>query len=222
MPYDISLQTPDTNPDDETQPEQAKIGIAEILQNLAADESRERISVADILATMGDRAFGALMLIFALPNIVPTPPGTSAVTGTPLVFLAAQLMLGQKPWLPSIIAKRSIARSDFGTIVSKVTPILNRAQRFLKPRFSVMLHPFAERIWGFICLVLAIILALPIPLGNILPAIAICLFSFALLERDGVFASLGAVLSAVSLVVVSGVLYAIFKAVLYFLTMPWL
>ena len=46
--------------------------LSEILSGLAADERRSRISVADIFQAMGDRAFGALILIFALPNIVPT------------------------------------------------------------------------------------------------------------------------------------------------------
>jgi hypothetical protein len=196
-------------------------GLIEILQGLAFDESRMRVSVSDLLLAMGDRAFGALLLIFALPNVVPTPPGTSAITGAPLVFLACQLFLGKAPWLPRIISERSIARADFAKVVSKIVPILSRVQKLLRPRYQACLNPVCERLIGLICLVLAVILALPIPLGNILPAIAICCFSFALLERDGLFAALGAVISVVSLVVVSGVIYAIAKAILYFIITPF-
>ncbi|RYB97938.1 exopolysaccharide biosynthesis protein [Ciceribacter ferrooxidans] len=191
--------------------------LSEILSGLAADEGRPRISVADIFQAMGDRAFGALILIFAVPNIVPTPPGTSALTGTPLVFLAAQLMLGQKPWLPRIIADRSMTRQDFAAIITRVTPWLAKAERMLRPRLGFLVYPPAEYLIGFVCLLLAVILALPVPLGNILPAIAICFFSFGILERDGICVLIGAVIAAIAGVVVAGVVYALVKGFLLLL-----
>ncbi|WP_186663275.1 exopolysaccharide biosynthesis protein [Rhizobium daejeonense] len=192
--------------------------LSEILASLAEDTSRERVSVADIFQAMGDRAFGALILIFALPNVIPSPPGTSALTGAPLVFLSAQLMLGQSPWLPKIIANRSIARSDFSAVVSRVSPWLARGERMLRPRLGFLIHPPAEYLTGFLCLILSIILMLPIPLGNILPAIAICLFSFGILERDGLCVLLGMVMFAISVTVVAGVLFALIKGVILLLT----
>ncbi|MGX5664499.1 exopolysaccharide biosynthesis protein [Rhizobium daejeonense] len=192
--------------------------LSEILASLAEDTSRERVSVADIFQAMGDRAFGALILIFALPNVIPSPPGTSALTGAPLVFLSAQLMLGQSPWLPKIIANRSIARSDFSAVVSRVSPWLARGERMLRPRLGFLIHPPAEYLTGFLCLILSIILILPIPLGNILPAIAICLFSFGILERDGLCVLLGMVMFANSVTVVAGVLFALIKGVILLLT----
>ena len=185
--------------------------LSDILTSIAGDETRDRVSVADIFQAMGDRAFGALILIFALPNVIPTPPGTSALTGAPLVFLSAQLMLGQSPWLPRIIADRSMTRSDFASIVSRISPWLARGERMLRPRLSFLIYPPAEYVIGLLCLILAIILTLPVPLGNILPAIAICLFSCGILERDGVFVLLGTAMFAVSVSVVAGVLYALLK-----------
>lgn len=185
---------------------------------LAGDESRERISVGDIFQAMGDRAFGAVMLIFALPNVLPTPPGTSAITGAPLVFLSAQLMLGQAPWLPQIIARRSMTRADFGAIVARVEPILGRTERMLRPRFGVFVYPPAEYLNGLCCLLLAVVLTLPVPLGNILPAIAICLFSFGMLERDGLCSMLGWVMTVLSLTVVAGVVFALVKGFILLLS----
>ncbi len=185
--------------------------LSDILTSLAGDESRDRVSVADIFQAMGDRAFGALILIFALPNVIPTPPGTSALTGAPLVFLSAQLMLGQSPWLPRIIADRSMTRSDFSSIVTRISPWLARGERMLRPRLGFLIYPPAEYVIGLLCLILAIILTLPIPLGNILPAVAICLFSCGILERDGVFVLFGTAMFTVAVSVVAGVLYALLK-----------
>jgi Uncharacterized ABC-type transport system, permease components len=188
--------------------------LSEILMRIAADESRERVSVGDLFLAMGDRAFGALMLIFALPNVFPSPPGTSAVTGAPLVFLSAQLMLGHMPWLPAIIADRSMARTDFAGIVTRIRPWLARAELMLKPRLTVLTDGRMDVVTGFVALVLAIILTLPIPLGNILPAIALCLFAFGLLERDGLCVLIGFLVSVFSVTLVAGVLFAIFKGIM--------
>lgn len=191
--------------------------LSEVLAALAADESRERIFIGDLFRALGDRAFGALLLIFALPNVVPTPPGTSAILGLPLVILSAQLMLGQSPWLPKLIAGRSIARADFAAMVVRISPWLARGERLLKPRLAFAVSPVAEHAIGLLCLVLALVLALPIPLGNILPALSICLFSFALLERDGLFSLAGLAAAIVSLLVLVVFYVGLIRGFLYLL-----
>lgn len=185
--------------------QRAQQRFSAILTALGEDDDRERISVADIFAAMEDRAFGALMLIFALPNVVPTPPGTSAILGAPLIFLSAQMMFGMKPWLPDFIARRSMTRADFAALVVRLAPWLARAERLLRPRLPVLTHRPAENIVGAVSLVLAVILFLPLPLGNILPALTISLFSFAMLERDGLWVLAGFVMAVISLVVVGSV-----------------
>ncbi|WP_190241347.1 MULTISPECIES: exopolysaccharide biosynthesis protein [Rhizobium] len=190
------------------------------MRQLAADRSRERISIGDLFQTMGDRAISALMLIFALPNAFPTPPGTSAVLGAPLVFLAAQLTFGLKPWLPRLIADRSMRREDFEAIVGRIHRWLAWAERMLKPRLAIFAEPPAEYLAGAACLLLSIVLLLPVPLGNMLPAITISVFAFGILGRDGLFALIGFIMTAVSLVVAGGVIYGLVKTAIY-LVVQW-
>ncbi|WP_342640552.1 exopolysaccharide biosynthesis protein [Rhodoligotrophos ferricapiens] len=189
--------------------------LSEILTELANDHSRERISVGDLLTMMRDRALAALLFIFALPNVLPTPPGTSAILGLPLVFLAAQLALGQRPWLPKIIAARSMARGDFAALISRATPWLARAERLLRPRLGMFARRPAEYVIGGVCFLLALILFLPIPLGNMLPAFAICLLSLGILERDGLWTLIGLGTAAGAVTLVSGVAYALLKSALF-------
>lgn len=192
--------------------------LSEILAGIAHDTARERISIGDLLSVMGDRAIGALMLIFALPNVLPTPPGTSAILGTPLVILAAQLMLGMKPWLPRFAVQRSMARADFAALVGRAGPWLAPAERLLRPRLEILVRPPAEFAVGAVCLLLATILVLPIPLGNILPALAICILSFAIIEKDGLWGILGLIVAALSVVLVAGVVYALARAAIFIIT----
>lgn len=59
--------------------------------------------------------------------------------------------------------------------------------------------------------ILAIILFLPVPFGNTLPALAIAVLALAVLERDGVAAIVGALIGLVGIGGVSGVGYALMK-----------
>lgn len=189
--------------------------LSELLSQIAEDESRERVSTGDLLAMAGDRAFGALIFVFALPNLVPTPPGTSAILGLPLIILSFQLLWGRRtPWLPKAIAARSIARTDLAAVVRRTAPGLKRIERVLKPRLGWLVTAVAERMLALLLLILALILFLPIPLGNIFPAAAMCIIALALIEHDGLAALFGVAIGAVSILIVWGALLAVLKAIL--------
>jgi len=192
--------------------------LSAILTEIARGEDRERISVADLLHALEHRAIGALLFIFAVPNAIPVPPGVSAVLGAPLIFLAFQLMLGRKPWLPKVITDRSLSRVDFEKVVNLAAPWLAKAERMMRPRLQVLSRPPAEYVVGAICLVLAIILFLPIPLGNMLPAFTICVLALGILERDGVWVGIGMVLAIIAVVIVWGVLLALVWSAFFVIT----
>jgi hypothetical protein len=190
--------------------------LSEILAEVAADD-RERVTLGDLLAEMHGRAFGALMLVFAFPNILPSPPGLAGILGLPLVFLSAQLMLGRPPWLPRFIADRSLSRAAFAGLVTRITPWLGRAERMLRERIWVLVSPAAQRVLGAVCLFLSLVLILPVPFGNMLPSIAICLLGLGMLERDGVWIIAGLIAGAVATAVVGAIAYALVKSAIFVL-----
>src|SRR5687768_13706878 len=59
------------------------------------------ISRPRLFDVLSHRAFGALMLSFAAPSVLPTPPGFSSLLAAPLIFLAAQLALSRPAPLAS-------------------------------------------------------------------------------------------------------------------------
>jgi hypothetical protein len=170
--------------------------------------------VADLLVALSDRAIGALIFVFAFPNTVPMPPGVSSVLGAPLLFLTAQLALGRSPWLPTAIANRSMDRIHFATVVRRIAPWLARAERLFRPRLQTLARPPFENLIGVICLLLSIILFLPIPMGNMPPAVAICLFALAILERDGIWVLAGLCATIAAIAISWGVLLALFRGAL--------
>jgi hypothetical protein len=191
--------------------------LSELLRGIAEDDSRERISIADLLVAMQDRALATLLFVFTFPNCLPLPPGTSIIIGAPAIFLAAQLALGRRPWLPSFITVRSMSRRDFAAVVAKAAPWIARAERLLRPRLSGLSRPPFENVLGVVCVLLTILVFLPIPLSNMLPAFTVCVISLGILERDGAWILAGLVLAVASVAIVWGVVYALVKTALFLL-----
>lgn len=194
------------------------IPLSAVLFRLAHDRQRDRVAIRDLLEAPEDRAIGALMFVFAVPNVLPMPPGVSAILGAPLVFLSAQLMLGRRPWLPAVIAGRSLSREDFATLMRRVVPWLVKAERLLRPRASWLARPPMEYLVGLACLLLAVVLVLPIPLGNSLPALAISLLALGVLERDGFWIIAGGGMCIVAATVVSGIVFVLVQGAVLMLT----
>lgn len=183
--------------------------LSQVLIELA-ERDGERVAIGDLIDALSDRSFGPLLLLFAAPNILPLPPGSSTIFAVPLILLAVQLLLGRRrAWLPRWLRDRSLQRSTFETMAIKLQPYLQRVERLARPRYWLMPETIAERFTGFVVLVMALVLVLPIPFGNYLPAWAVLLISLGLSERDGVWLGIGTVTAAASLGLVAGILGSI-------------
>ena len=189
--------------------------LSELLSQIAADETREQITLGDLMHLMEGRARAALIFLFASPNVLPAPPGLSALLGLPLLYLTAQMMLGRIPWLPRLITERAIPMTTFRGMIARALPLLIRAERLLRPRLTLLVSPGAERFLGAFALMLAVVVTLPIPLANMLPAFAICLIALGVLERDGLWAAIGIGVGLVALTLSGAVAYAMIKTVIF-------
>lgn len=198
--------------------------LSHLLQDFAASFKAERVRVRDITESLGSRSFGFILLIFALPNSLPMIgiPGVSAVTGLPMLIVAVQMALGyERVQLPRWVADSSIASADFRTLVGKVAPWLQRLERLMRPRLHLLTQGRAERVLGGICALLAFLLILPIPLGNLLPALSILLIALGLIESDGLCAIAGTLLGAISWLLLGGLAWVVLSTVYGFVLQLW-
>jgi len=180
--------------------------LSDVLRQLAAEE-RAEMKISELLDLLGERAFGAGILAFAVPSLI---PGASAIFAIPLFFITAQLMIGRPTmWLPRSVTQRSVPWTGLRKGLQRATEIVARAERLMKPRLDILCTPFAERLTGIACFVLPLILFLPIPLANFPPALALILFALGLAEQDGLAVAIGWFLSLVTLAIALGVGYGI-------------
>ncbi|PWC78388.1 exopolysaccharide biosynthesis protein [Azospirillum sp. TSH64] len=198
-----------SDPDD---PSPASRPTGEDRSKISLGEDRSKISLGEIMDALGDRAFGALLLILSIPNVLPVP-GLSTATGVPMILLGAQMAAGRhSPWLPRRMLAASFDRKAFLGVIRRAKPWAERVERHLRPRLPAMAGPTAERLLGLAVVVLAVILSLPIVFGNQPPALAIALIALGLMESDGVFVSAGLVAGLLAIVIVAAVLLGLGQA----------
>lgn len=173
------------------------------LRRLGERLTGERPTLGEVFADLGDRAPGFLLLALAVPAIVPTP-GVPAgfVFGTILSLIAIQMIVGRgRLHVPDWLARRRIRRTVLSAVLARATPMIERIENRLLPRYPAMVRAGMLRPLGLVVLVMGVLIALPIPLGNTLPGLAVIVIALGLIVGDGlaVLAGLGiGVLAAVT------------------------
>lgn len=201
----------------ETTQRHTSVSLSSLLLSFAENFSNERVRARDITESLGQRSFGFILLIFALPNSLPIIgiPGVSTITGLPMLFVAVQMALGhQRVYLPHWIADSSLPTASFQALIRKVCPWLRRIEKLMKPRIAILTQGSAERWLGAFCVLLAFLLALPIPLGNLLPALGILFIALGLIERDGVCVLVGMGIGIAAWFFLSGLVWIAVQTVL--------
>ncbi len=159
---------------------------SDLLLDLCRAWPAERIAIGDLLSALGDRGYGLLMLVLALPNLIPAPiPGLSGVLGTPIILLALMMLAGYpQPVLPKVIRERSVPRAALEAVILRAKPWLARLEARVRPGTLPLPNRTVEVVAAVLLSINATLLALPIPFGNPAPALAIVVMSVALIEAD--------------------------------------
>lgn len=172
--------------------------FSDILTRLTL-EGGPRLYVGEVLEAFGERGIGALMLLFSLINFLPLPPGGTTITGAPLLIFSFDLAIGSESrWLPGKLLGKSIERSTFRKGIGWLIPLIRVFENLTRPRMLWLTGRFGQGMIGLACFLLSIVLVLPIPLGNIAPAVTMAFFSLGVMQRDGVAVILGWISTAIS------------------------
>ncbi len=159
--------------------------VVDDLLNLCAKKS---LTLGEFLHELNLYGHMMVCLIFSIPFLLPVPlPGLSTVFGLVIAIGGSQILMGQDPWVPKSWRARQISTGLIIRILEVLKKILLRTEKVVKPRFKFFAkHPGFVRFNGAVILLLALLLALPMPPGfNLPPALAIIALSIGSIERDG-------------------------------------
>jgi hypothetical protein len=181
------------------------------LEGFFFHESRsEKVTLADILDLSGERTFGFLFVLLALPSALPIPaPGYSIPFGVVMFVLAMQLILGrQRPWLPKSWKEKGFGMTHIQPVVKKGVPWLKRIEVLSRPRLTPVCTSYPGRVViGVAIALMSVCMMIPIPGTNTLPAIGIFVTGFGLLDDDGFISLAGLTICALAGSVVSVILF---------------
>lgn len=156
------------------------------------------VSVEGLLRAHGTAAPGSLLLLMAVPCMLPIP-GTGTVLGLGLLALAAALWRGETlAWLPQRVARFEMSASCARRVLETLARVHAVAGRFTRARLPWVMGGSARRGLAALVAAMAVVLILPIPFGNVLPAVALVLIGLGLAARDGLAALLGAGLATLT------------------------
>lgn len=177
-----------------------------LLERLADEAAGETMTVGGLLDALEDRAFGLALLILALPCAIPFLYGIPQVVAVPMLLIAAQIVAGRHTlWMPAKVRARSFSTESFRAMVTRGVPWIRRFEAFARPRLSALVGGAGERIFGVLLVAFCATILIPLPATNTTPGIAVAIVSLGFIERDGLLASLGALLGAIWIAVLATV-----------------
>lgn len=180
--------------------------IVQRLREAAATLPAERVSMQTLAQAHGPAAHGTWLLLMAVPCLLPVP-GVGTVLGLGMAALAAAMWRGQSSaCLPRRVAELELSRPWAQRVLGMLASAYCVAGRFAKARLS-HLASAEGRSWTAAAIgLMAFIVVMPIPFGNVLPALALMLIGLGLVFRDGVAIVLGLALAGLAICVTTGVM----------------
>lgn len=162
----------------------------------------ETVTLRNVIGVLHGRGFLLLLLLLALPFTTPVPlPGLSTPFGLIIGLIGLRLACGEKPWLPAKLLDTRLPPKVFTKVFTVTQKVILAFERMLRPRLLwVTGSSWRERLHAvpIVLCALLLLLPLPIPFSNTLPAWAILLTAAGLLERDGGFILAGYALTLIS------------------------
>ena len=180
--------------------------LSGILDDLGdAAKGGENVSIGTILDAFENRSLGVFLALFGMLAAIPVIGG---LPGAPLILCAFILIaIGQSVfakgglWAPRRLREVEIASSKLDKAVERARPWAKKVDAVVKKRLPWLASGRPAKVAITLCSVLLALSFLPlsfIPWGVLPAAMAIAAFGLALMGKDGLFASFGYALVAVT------------------------
>ena len=160
------------------------------LRQAAADLSGEPVALSQLAAAHGSAAQGSLLVLLSAPCALPVP-GVGNVLGIGLLLLALAMWRGQgSRQLPGRVARWELSAAWAGRVLGLLANFYALASRWSRQRLLrlVPLVQAADSPQAWLATKVGLmggLIFLPIPFGNVLPALALSLLGLGLVFRDG-------------------------------------
>ncbi len=177
-----------------------------------AARNRGQVPLGAILEEIGNRSFGALLLLAGLILIAPIVgdiPGVPTLMGLFVILITTQLLLRRRHfWLPAWLLERNMDQNKVCRGIRWMRRPARWVDRLLRPRLLIFTREPAVHAIAAVSLVIASMLPVMevIPFSGNIAGAALLTFGLSLTARDGLLALIAFVFAAIN---IGAVLYAV-------------
>jgi hypothetical protein len=151
----------------------------------SADPADLRLNLAELLRLHGDSSTAVVLMLMAFLTVVPIA-GAGTVLSLGILAIAWGWARGHDSVdLPARLGALSLNERWTGRCLHGLAWMYERANRWLRPRWSVWSHGATRWGWGVWIALMGAVIFLPLPLGNVLPSLSLILLSLGWMFRDG-------------------------------------
>lgn len=166
----------------------------------AQPEGTPGLTLAAVLALHGPSSLSTLMMLFALVSILPIG-GVGNVFGVALWWLSWDWLRGRPDMaLPARVANMRLNLRWSARTLQTLAVSYRYAGRWSRPRLRGMQAPWTRSLWAAWIAVQALVIFLPVPMGNVLPAFSLVAMALGRLLDDGLMLWLSLALGVLGIV----------------------
>lgn len=168
--------------------------LSDDLEALRAQCDGKSLTLGELESALKGRGFAVLLMLLALPFCFAPVPGLSMPFGAAVFLMALRIAAGQAPWLPVAVRAQVIPANILAALIQGGIRFAYILEKMARPRMH-----FLQRWPGMMNLIgvsialsgFVLLLPLPIPFSNLVPAWAVVFLATGMMERDGLLVLIG-------------------------------
>ena len=179
-----------------------------------APDQQGRVSLGELLHLHGQQSLAVLLLVMSLVSMLPLA-GVGSVLGLLMLVLAQRWRRQEHEiQLPDKLVQLRLTARWSQRSLQALTWLYATSSRLLRERLTALCEPRFAGFWGLWIAVMAIIIFLPIPLGNLVCGSSLVLLSLGWMFRDGLALLLSAAVGTGGIGLTVGVGWVAVRALL--------
>lgn len=164
--------------------------LSEIVERVLEAGDRQEVRLGEILAHVGQRSYGPLLLVPSLLVVSPLSaiPGFSSLVAAYVILVAGQMLIGRRsPWLPGFVVDLSVDRDRLRTAGRWLGKVAERVDLIVGVRLEFLTVGLSARLVAAMCMLLAAVVPFLelVPTASSIIGAVIALYGLALAAHDG-------------------------------------
>ncbi len=172
------------------------------IAELKKDLPEKGLSLKEFLDKIGDKGKYILIIILTAPFIIPVSiPGSSTPFGLLIILIELSNLINRELYLPNKVAQYQLSYSNILKIFETLEKVMGYVEKIVKPRLTIVTTNIVFlRLKSVFIMLLSflLLLPLPIPFTDFVPAVGILMLSISTLEKDGLLMIAGYLMTLIA------------------------